>query len=99
MDADDWLQSIEKKLQVVQCSNREKVLLASYQLFGPVTDWWNAYVEVHEELKSINWLEFRVTFRAHHVPQVVIKPKKEFQNLKHGSMSVNEYITKFTQLS
>jgi hypothetical protein len=25
--------------------------------------------------------------------------KKEFQDLKQGSMSVNEYITKFTQLS
>jgi cobalamin biosynthesis protein CbiD len=28
MDADDWLKSVEKKLQVVQCNNREKVLLA-----------------------------------------------------------------------
>jgi hypothetical protein len=26
MDADDWLKSIEKKLQVVQCNNRERVL-------------------------------------------------------------------------
>jgi hypothetical protein len=39
-------------------------------------------------------------FRAHHVPQGVIKlKKKEFQDLKHGSMSENVYITKFTQLS
>jgi hypothetical protein len=39
-------------------------------------------------------------FRAHHVPQGVIKlKKKEFQDLKHGSMFVNEYVTKFTQLS
>jgi hypothetical protein len=30
MDADDWLKSVEKKLQVVQCNNREKVLLASH---------------------------------------------------------------------
>jgi hypothetical protein len=44
MDANDWLQSIEKKLQVVQCNKREKVLLASGQLFGPVADWWDAYV-------------------------------------------------------
>jgi hypothetical protein len=29
----------------------------------------------------------------------VIKLKKEFQDLKQGSMSVNEYVTKFTQLS
>jgi hypothetical protein len=28
MDADDWLKPVEKKLQVVQCNNREKVLLA-----------------------------------------------------------------------
>jgi hypothetical protein len=49
MDADDWLKSVEKKLQVVQCNNREKVLLASHQPFGPAADWWNAYVEAHEE--------------------------------------------------
>jgi hypothetical protein len=38
-------------------------------------------------------------FHAHHVPQGVIKLKKEFQDLKQGSMSRNEYVTKFTQLS
>jgi hypothetical protein len=56
--------------------------------------------EVDEELESINWLEFRAAFRALHVPQGVIKlKKKEFQDLKQGSMFVNEYVTKFTQLS
>jgi hypothetical protein len=38
MDANDWLKSIEKKLQVVHCNNCEKVLLASHQLSGPVAD-------------------------------------------------------------
>jgi hypothetical protein len=56
-------------------------------------------VEAHEEPESINWLEFRVAFRAHHVPQGVTKLKKKFQDMKQGSMYVNEYITKFTQLS
>jgi hypothetical protein len=99
MDADDWLKSVEKKLQVVQCNNHENVLLASHQFSGLTTDWWDAYVEAHEEPESINWPEFRAAFRAHHVPQWVIKlKKKEFQDLKQGSMSVNEYITKFTQL-
>jgi hypothetical protein len=43
---------------------------------------------------------FRATFCAHHIPQGVIKlKKKEFQDLKRGSMSVNVYVTKFTQLS
>jgi hypothetical protein len=99
MNADDWLKYVKKKLQVVQCNNRQKVLLASHQLFGPAADWWDAYVEAHEEPESINWAEFRATFRAHHVPHRVIKLNKEFQDLKQGSMSMNEYITKFTQLS
>jgi hypothetical protein len=83
MDADDWLKFIEKKLQVVQCNNHEKMLLASHQLSNPAADWWDAYEEAHEEPESIKWLEFRAAFRAHHVPQGVIKlKKKEFQDLK-----------------
>jgi hypothetical protein len=97
MDADNWLKSVEE-LQVIQCNNHEKVLLASHQLSGPAADWWDAYVEAHEEPESINWPEFGAAFRAHHVPQGVIK-LKEFQDLKQGSMYVNEYVTKFTQLS
>jgi hypothetical protein len=76
------------------------VLLASHQLSGPATDWWDAYVEAHEEPESINWLKFRAAFHAHDVPQGVIKlNKKEFQDLKLGSISMNQYITKFTKLS
>jgi hypothetical protein len=100
MDADDWLKTIEKILQVVQCNNREKVLFASHQLEGPTADWWDAYVEAHEEPESINWQEFKDSFRSHHVPLRIMKlKKKEFEELKQGSMSMSEYVTRFTQLS
>jgi hypothetical protein len=99
MDADDWLKTIEKKLQVVQCNNHEKVLFASHPLEGPAANWWDAYVEAHEELESINWQEFRNSFRIHHVPFGMMKlKKKEFEDLKQGSMFMNEYLTRFTQL-
>jgi hypothetical protein len=77
MDANDCLKSVEKKLQVVQYNNRKKVLLASHQLSGLATDWWDAYVDAHGEPKSINWPEFRAAFHAHHVSQGVIKMKKK----------------------
>jgi hypothetical protein len=54
MDADDWLKSVEKKLQVVLCNNHEKLLLASHQLSDPIANWWDANVEAHEEPESIN---------------------------------------------
>jgi hypothetical protein len=83
MDDDDWLKSIEKKLQVVQCNNHEQVLLASHQLSDPAANWWDAYMEAHEEPEIINWPEFRAAFCAYHVPQWVIKlKKKEFPDLK-----------------
>jgi hypothetical protein len=57
-------------------------------------------MEAHGEPESINWPNFRAVFHAHDGPQGVIKlKKKEFQDLKQRSMSVNEYVTKFTQLS
>jgi hypothetical protein len=76
------------------------VLLALHQLVGPVADWWYAYVEAHEEPDTINWNEFKMAFRSHHVPQAIIKLKmKEFQDLKQGSMTVSQYVTHLMQLS
>jgi hypothetical protein len=54
MDANDWLKTIEKKLQVVQCTNRERVLFAVHQLVRPTADWWDTYVQAHEEPETIN---------------------------------------------
>jgi hypothetical protein len=100
MDIDDYLKTVEKKLLLVQCNNREKVMLASHHLIGPAADWWDAYIEFHEEPNNINWNEFKMVFQSHHVPQGIIKlKKKEYEDLKQGSMTVSEYVTRFTQLS
>jgi hypothetical protein len=54
MDADDWLKTIEKKLQVVQCTNGERVLFTAHQLAGPTAGRWDVYVKAHEEPETIN---------------------------------------------
>jgi hypothetical protein len=100
MDADDWLKTIEKKLQVVQCTNRERVLFVEHQLVRLAADWWDTYVEAHEEPETINWQEFRNNFRTHHMPLGMMKlKKKEFEDLKQGSVTVSEYVTHSTQFS
>jgi hypothetical protein len=38
LHADDWLKSVEKMLNIAQCSDREKVLYAPSRLTGPVAD-------------------------------------------------------------
>jgi hypothetical protein len=39
LHADDWLKSVEKMLNIAQCSDQEKMLYASGRLTGPAADW------------------------------------------------------------
>jgi hypothetical protein len=43
VDADDWLKTITKKLEIVQCTDRKMVLYAAGGLVGQAGDWWDAY--------------------------------------------------------
>jgi hypothetical protein len=96
LDANDWLKSVEKMLNIAQCSDREKVLYASGRLTGPVADWWDSYVAVD----PITWAKFTTQFRNYHIPARFMKiKKKEFLSLKQGNMFVSEYRDKFIQLS
>jgi hypothetical protein len=38
MEDEDWLKSIEKKLVIAQCTDQEKVLFATHQLFGTTSE-------------------------------------------------------------
>jgi hypothetical protein len=76
LDADDWLKSIEKMLNIAQCSDREKVLYASGRLTGPAADLWDSYVAAHDAADTINWAEFTTQFRTYHIPAGLMKIKK-----------------------
>jgi hypothetical protein len=100
LDADDWLKTITKKLEIVQCTDREMVLYTTGRLVGQAADWWDAYSTAHPNRQNITWQEFRDNFRTYHIPSGVINLKqREFLSLRQGSMSVTEYLDKFTHLS
>ncbi|XP_066168744.1 uncharacterized protein [Oryza sativa Japonica Group] len=44
IEANDWLHAIEKKLNLLQCNDQEKVALATHQLQGPAFVWWDNYM-------------------------------------------------------
>jgi hypothetical protein len=100
MEAEDWLKGVEKKLVITQCTDREKVLFASHQLFGTAANWWEKYCNTYAGVDSITWNEFKACFRNHYVPHGTMKlKKKESTDLKQGGMMVNEYLNSFIQLS
>jgi hypothetical protein len=84
---------------IAQCTDHEKVLFAVHQLLGTTANWWETYCNTHVDVNSITWNEFKACFRNHYVPHGTMKLKKEFTNLRQGSMMVNEYLNSFIQLS
>jgi hypothetical protein len=100
MDAEDRLKGVEKKLMIAQCTDREKALFAAHQLYGTTTNWWETYCNTHANVDTITWNEIKARFRTHYVPRGTMKLKrKEFADLKQGSMTVTEYLNSFIQLS
>jgi hypothetical protein len=85
---------------IAQCTDLEKVLFVVHQLYGTVANWWEMYYNTHVNVDAITWNEFKAHFRTHYVPCGTMKLKrKEFTDLKPGSMTVNEYLNSFIQLS
>jgi hypothetical protein len=99
MEVKDWLKGVEKKLVIAQCMDCEKVLFVAHQLYGTAANWWETYCNTHVNVDTITWNKFKARFRTHYVPRGTMKSKKEFADLKQGSMTVNEYLNSFIQLS
>jgi hypothetical protein len=100
MEAEDWLKSIKKKLEIAHCTDQEKVLFVAHQLFRTAAEWWKTYCNSHQNVGAITRNEFKAQFRTHYVPRGTLKlKKKEFSELQQDGMTMNEYLNKFTQMS
>nr|CAH66095.1 OSIGBa0114I04.2 [Oryza sativa] len=100
VEAGDWLHAIEKKLDLLQCTDQEKVSFASHQLHGPASEWWDHFRLNRTTAEPITWIEFTAAFRKTHIPSGVVSlKKKEFRSLTQGSRSVTEYLHEFNRLA
>jgi hypothetical protein len=100
LQVDDWMKTMDKMLNITQCTDRDKVLYALGHLTGLVADWWDSYCVAHVAADTIAWAKFSTNFSNYHIPAGLMKiKKKEFLSLKQGNMTVSEYRDKFIQLS
>jgi hypothetical protein len=53
METEGWLKGLERKLMITQCTDREKVLFATHQLFGMAANWWERHCNTHADVDSI----------------------------------------------
>ncbi|KAK2423633.1 cleavage and polyadenylation specificity factor subunit [Trifolium repens] len=68
--ADLWLQSVERIFGAIHCPEREKVVLATYQLQGSSEYWWgNTRLLMGNVDEEVNWENFKRRFLAKYFPE------------------------------
>mgnify|MGYP005824656165 CR=1 FL=1 len=56
--ADDWLHKIGSELTTAGCTNAERVRIATHQLDGPATSWWENFTATYP-IDIITWDQFQ----------------------------------------
>jgi hypothetical protein len=100
MEADDWLRTIEKKLEIARTEDADKVPFATHYLEGPTAIWWDNAKVMWPAEDEITWDKFKDKFRKYHIPVGIMKVKqREFLTLTQGTSTVSEYLNKFNHLA
>ena len=99
MVADHWFRQVERVLEAMEItSNVTKIRLATFQLKGESQVWWD-WVKASRNLEAMMWEEFRELFMGKFFPTSSRHAKaREFLELNQGTMTVLEYVAKFTEL-
>src|SRR3954465_7119214 len=100
LEADDWLRSIERKLETAHVAPDDRVLFAVYFLEGAAAEWWENFVAMQPDGHVVTWQQFRDALRGYHIlDEMMERKKEEFCNLTQGDMSIHEYMTEFNHLA
>jgi hypothetical protein len=100
LESDDWLRTMDKKLEIARVDEQDKVPFATHYLEGPANIWWDNLRDMRFEGLVVTWTEFRESFHKAHIPASLMKIKQqEFLALTQGHLSINEYLTNFNNLA
>jgi hypothetical protein len=101
IEADRWINQMQKIFRIIRCREEEKVELATFMLEGDAYDWWEVeQLSQEEDEEPYSWERFKVAFREHFFPRAMRARKEaEFINLKQGNRTVAEYAAEFIRLS
>ena len=76
-----------------------KIRLAAFQLEGESQVWWD-WVKTSRDLEVMIWAEFLGLLMSKYFPATARHAKaQEFLELRQGTMTVMEYMSKFTELT
>lgn len=99
VEAQAWIRSCEKIFRGLKLQDDQKRLIASWQLQREALAWWETVIVDRQE-DEFTWGKFKEVFEKRYLPSAEISGMyQEFMDLKQGSLSFEEYLNKFNELS
>ncbi|CAA0831268.1 Unknown protein, partial [Striga hermonthica] len=97
---DEWVQGLEMIFEVMDCTDRYRVLCAHLQVTGDARLWWNAYWSMRPgEKDGCTWDMCKELICENYYPTYYrAEMERQFLALKQGTRSVDEYEREFTRL-
>ncbi|XP_062020778.1 uncharacterized protein LOC133737186 [Rosa rugosa] len=100
LDAQNWLNKMERVFTQIHCPEDRKVGLAVDFLDGVAFDWWNMISRDLENDGPITWEQFKGHFTERYYGTAIRdRMKYEFLHLEKGDKTVMEFEQRFTQLA
>ncbi|XP_057952397.1 uncharacterized protein LOC131146674 [Malania oleifera] len=100
---ENLIQKIEKNLDVLNCTEKQKVTFATFKLSREVERWWVSVkkMEEHQPIPvAMMWARFRkLFFELYFLATVRNAKMEEFMSLKQELLIVQQYIARFQELS
>jgi len=102
--ADDWITSHEDLADSLRCTEEQKVDYAGLKFRGEAKNWWKSkklhLTREYGQGVPIPWDCFKREFNDNFFPRAQRQQcARNFQDLKQGSMPVEQYSTEFQRLS
>ncbi|XP_048493237.1 uncharacterized protein LOC125491574 [Beta vulgaris subsp. vulgaris] len=97
---ENWLREMEKLFTATNCSAAKMVPIGTYYLKKEADNWWSTVKDACMATTGFGWTQFSTKLKERFYPdELRWQKQEEFLSLTQGSINIQKYTDRFTELS
>ncbi|XP_056158560.1 uncharacterized protein LOC115664831 [Syzygium oleosum] len=85
-EAESWIDELHKAFELLRCSEKEKVTLATYQLQGNANHWWKVkeFLQLQQTNLTVDQYEVKFAQLSRYAPRLIENPVDRAKRFRDG---------------